>query len=85
MTADTMMEAGWPAHYATYTGRSAAAILADLEPIERRILWDAPREGDHEAYRRLAEEWESQPRERDRVRRIEGELMALRAEMEGGR
>jgi hypothetical protein len=76
-----MLEAGWPAHYATYTGRSAAAILADLEPIEQRILWDEPQPDDCEAYTRLAEEWNAQPREQDRVRRIEGELTALRAEI----
>lgn len=29
MTADMMLEAGWPAHYATYTGRTLREMDAD--------------------------------------------------------
>lgn len=59
MTPDTMLEAGWPAHYATYTGRTYEAIRADMLPLEEWLLWN---ETGHEArYAELCDEWRAHP------------------------
>ena len=58
MTPDTMLEAGWPAHYATYTGRTYEAICADMRPIEESLLWG---DGDEARYAVLCDEWRAHP------------------------
>lgn len=56
---DTMLEAGWPAHYATYTGRPYEAIRADMLPLEERLLWE---DTSAEArYAELCDEWRKHP------------------------
>ena len=61
MTPDTMLEAGWPAHYATYAGRTYEAICGDMRPIEERLLWDEPAPGDEARYAELCDEWRAHP------------------------
>lgn len=61
MTPDTMLEAGWPAHYATYTGRTYDAIRADMLPFEDRLLYGDPTDDDVVRYAELCDEWRAHP------------------------
>ena len=61
MSPDTMLAAGWPAHYATYTGRTYEAIRAEMLPIEERMVWDEPVRGDELQYAELCAEWRAHP------------------------
>jgi hypothetical protein len=61
MSDDVMLEAGWPAHYATYTGRTYEAICADMRPIEERLLQDEPTGDDVARYAVLCDEWRAHP------------------------
>lgn len=53
MTADMMLEAGWPAHYATYTGRTLREMDADW--------WRAAEIGDDVTRHKLFNEMDRHP------------------------
>lgn len=67
MDHDALLEAGWPAHWALYTGRSEDEIMDELLPIERRLLMDDPQIPlrDVERYHELIEEIGKVPRYMD--------------------
>lgn len=74
MTPDTMLEAGWPAHYATYTGRPYEAIRADMLPIEEQLVWG---EGDEVRYAELCDEWRAHPITMDEAQAASASLTRL--------
>lgn len=53
MSPDTMLEAGWPAHYATYTGRTLREMDADW--------WRAAEIGDDVTRHKLFNEMDRHP------------------------
>ena len=72
MTADAMLEAGWPAHFATYTGRTLREMDADW--------WRAAEISDDVARHKLFAEMDRHPAKVSRRQARETrELMALRA------
>ena len=81
MTPDTMLEAGWPAHYATYTGRTYEAIRADMLPIEESLLWG---EGDAARYAVLCDEWRAHPITMDEAQAAAARLTRLLEEAHHG-
>lgn len=73
--ADTMLEAGWPAHYATYTGRPYEAIRADMLPLEERLLWEDF--GAVAPYADLCDEWRAHPVTMDQAQASAASLTRL--------
>lgn len=76
MSSDMMLEAGWPAHCATYEGRSYEAICADMRIIEEGMVGGmAP--GDAARYAALCEEWRAHPVTMDEGQAAVAELTRL--------
>lgn len=75
MTADMMLEAGWPAHYATYTGRTLREMDADW--------WRAAEIGDDVTRHKLFNEMDRHPAKVSRRQARETrELMARREKVD---
>ena len=75
MTADMMLEAGWPAHYATYTGCTLREMDADW--------WRAAEIGDDVTRHKLFNEMDRHPAKVSRRQARETrELMARREKVD---